>query len=76
MKRATLFVISLYQKLLSPDHGWMSPLFPYGYCRYYPTCSSYMKDAVRRYGAGKGVARGVLRLARCHPWHTGGIDEA
>lgn len=52
---------------------WVSPLLPPA-CRFYPTCSVYMSDAVARFGAMQGVWLGVRRLARCHPWHPGGFD--
>lgn len=51
----------------------ISPLLPSA-CRFYPTCSCYMHDAVRAHGAGRGVYLGVRRLLKCHPWHPGGID--
>ena len=47
-----------------------------GHCRYHPSCSQYMIDAVRKYGACRGGWRGVKRIARCHPFAKGGIDEA
>ena len=37
-------------------------------CRYYPTCSHYMDDALRRHGPVRGVLLGLARFARCHPW--------
>ena len=43
-------------------------------CRYHPTCSEYMREAVERYGARRGAWMGVKRLARCHPFHAGGVD--
>jgi len=51
----------------------VSPLLPSA-CRYYPTCSEYMRDAVEHYGAAKGIWMGLRRLARCHPFHAGGFD--
>jgi len=47
-----------------------------GQCRFHPSCSQYMIDAVRRYGPVRGLWRGVKRIGRCHPWSAGGIDEA
>jgi uncharacterized protein len=52
---------------------WISPLLPSA-CRFYPTCSEYMRMAVEKYGAARGVWLGVKRLARCHPFHAGGFD--
>jgi putative membrane protein insertion efficiency factor len=51
----------------------VSPLLPSA-CRFYPSCSDYMREAVERYGAAKGVWMGLCRLARCHPFHAGGFD--
>jgi len=51
----------------------LSPLLPSA-CRYRPTCSEYMVDAIGKYGAWKGVWLGMKRLGRCHPFHAGGYD--
>ncbi len=51
----------------------ISPLLPSA-CRYSPTCSEYMRDAVARYGAARGAWLGLKRLLRCHPFHEGGYD--
>jgi uncharacterized protein len=53
--------------------AWVSPLLPAA-CRFYPTCSDYMRQAVERYGAARGVWMGLRRLARCHPLQPGGFD--
>jgi putative membrane protein insertion efficiency factor len=52
---------------------WISPALPSA-CRFSPTCSEYMMDAIAKHGAVGGVARGVRRLLRCHPFHAGGYD--
>jgi putative membrane protein insertion efficiency factor len=51
----------------------VSPLLPPA-CRYTPTCSEYMAEAIRRHGAGKGFLMGLKRLARCNPFFKGGHD--
>ncbi|MEM9021485.1 MAG: membrane protein insertion efficiency factor YidD [Planctomycetota bacterium] len=51
-------------------------LFIGGQCRYQPTCSQYMLDAVAKHGPWKGGWRGVRRILRCHPWCEGGHDPA
>ena len=40
-------------------------------CRYYPTCSSYMIQAIQVHGAGKGSLMGISRILRCHPFVKG-----
>lgn len=52
---------------------WISPMLPSA-CRYEPTCSVYMLEAVERYGVTRGMWKGCLRLLRCHPFHEGGYD--
>ncbi|MGE5646349.1 MAG: membrane protein insertion efficiency factor YidD [Acidobacteriota bacterium] len=64
---------SLIIGLLRVYKKFISPLLPSA-CRYYPTCSEYMRDAVVRYGAARGVWLGLRRLLRCHPFHEGGFD--
>ena len=58
--------LGAYQVVISP---WLPPA-----CRYYPTCSEYMREAVEKHGAVRGVWMGLRRLARCHPFHAGGFD--
>lgn len=74
MKRAILYLIKIYQATLSPDHG---PLFGAGVfrCRFYPSCSQYLCDAIEKYGVSKGFGLGMLRLLRCHPFSLGGVDQ-
>ena len=43
-------------------------------CRFEPSCSQYMIDAVTKYGALKGFLMGVWRILRCNPFHEGGYD--
>jgi hypothetical protein len=60
-----------YQKLLSPLFAAMG-----SQCRFEPSCSQYMIDAVRAKGAVVGVALGLWRLFRCNPVNRGGYDPA
>lgn len=59
-------MVRLYQITLSP---WVGRS-----CRYYPTCSNYMIEAVHKYGFWRGMWRGLKRIARCHPFRAGGYD--
>ena len=43
-------------------------------CRFYPTCSEYMAEAIMKYGALKGLGLGIWRLLRCNPFCKGGYD--
>lgn len=64
--RAVLALIRFYQRFISPA-------FPPS-CRFTPSCSQYMYEAVQRYGVWHGLALGLRRLLRCHPFHPGGYD--
>ena len=59
-------MIRVYQVTLSPLLGQA--------CRFEPTCSRYMVESLRKYGPVKGLARGMRRVSRCHPWNPGGYD--
>jgi putative membrane protein insertion efficiency factor len=52
---------------------WVSPLLPPA-CRFTPTCSEYMAEAMAVWGFWRGLGLGLRRLGRCHPWHPGGFD--
>lgn len=52
---------------------FISPLKPPS-CRFYPTCSSYMIEAIQVHGPLKGFWLGIKRLGKCHPLHPGGVD--
>jgi hypothetical protein len=68
-------LIRAYQATLSPDHGPLKTLYPYGYCRFHPSCSEYGRVAVARHGVVRGSWLLVWRTIRCHPWSEGGVDE-
>jgi len=70
-----VLLIVLYQKTLSPDHGWFRHRFPHGFCPYYPTCSEYGKQVIQKRGVLIGIPLAVWRIIRCHPWTKGGVDQ-
>jgi hypothetical protein len=59
-------IVRFYQLAISP---WIG-----GRCRYQPTCSQYMIDAVNEWGPLKGGWMGLKRIGRCHPWGGHGFD--
>lgn len=69
-----LVLIRFYQKIFSPDHGIFSHLFPYGFCRFYPSCSEYAYRAFKEQGIIKGSLLTIWRILKCHPWNRGGWD--
>ncbi len=66
MRRLLIGLIDCYKLLLSPLLG--------NHCRFYPTCSSYARQAIEEHGALRGSWLALRRLGRCHPWHEGGVD--
>jgi putative membrane protein insertion efficiency factor len=74
MRKIILFLLHIYKKTLSPDHGIMKVFYPYGCCKWYPTCSEYAAVAIKEVGALHGSIAASKRLLRCHPWNKGGID--
>ena len=63
----------LMAAVLAGYHKILSPALPRA-CRFYPSCSVYTAEAIRRHGAVKGIVLGLRRLSRCHPWSDGGYD--
>ena len=75
MNKLLILAINLYQKTLSPDHGVLfSGRYPNGYCKYYPTCSEYAKQAITKHGSIKGVFLATKRIIKCNPLSHGGMD--
>jgi putative membrane protein insertion efficiency factor len=66
MKRILVFLITLYQRIVSP---FLPPS-----CRFYPTCSQYAREALEKHGVLKGIFLSIRRLLKCHPFHAGGYD--
>lgn len=64
--RPLILLVRAYQYLISPLLG--------SNCRYYPTCSAYMIEAIETHGVIRGVWLGTRRLCRCHPWGGSGLD--
>ncbi|HKL22485.1 MAG TPA: membrane protein insertion efficiency factor YidD [Tichowtungia sp.] len=65
MRRLLIGLIRGYQKV--------SCCFP-ARCRFYPTCSDYTIEALRRHGIVTGLCFSLRRIGRCHPWNPGGVD--
>ena len=73
-RRGILFLLRFYQKVFSPDHGLVSFYFPYGFCRFYPSCSEYGYQSITHRGFLRGGFRALYRILRCNPFSEGGID--
>lgn len=59
-------LIRFYQLAISP---WLGKN-----CRYTPTCSQYMLEALKTHGLARGLYWGLRRIGRCHPWGSSGYD--
>ena len=59
-------LIWIYQRTVSPMLG--------NACRFEPSCSRYTVECLRKYGLFRGLAKGLRRVSRCHPWDPGGYD--
>ena len=66
LSKLLIYLVRFYQKFISPLKG---PT-----CRFCPTCSQYSIEAIRKYGALKGIYLTIRRLLKCHPFHPGGYD--
>lgn len=66
-RNAMLAALHAYRATVSHVYGDV--------CRYYPSCSAYAVGAVQQHGVAKGAALAVARIARCHPWAPGGVDD-
>ena len=67
LKSIFIVVIQFYQKVISP----LKPPT----CRFYPTCSHYGIQSIKRFGALKGGYLTIKRIFKCNPLHPGGMDE-
>ncbi|MEZ6192725.1 MAG: membrane protein insertion efficiency factor YidD [Phycisphaerales bacterium] len=68
LSKTLIFLVLLYRVTLGRVMG--------GHCRFQPSCSQYMIDAVQKHGPVRGAWRGIKRIARCHPFGGSGYDPA
>jgi hypothetical protein len=66
VKMLPMGLIRIYQAVLRPI---LPPT-----CRFAPSCSEYMYQAIDKFGVARGAYLGLKRILRCHPWHPGGAD--
>lgn len=64
--KGVIAAVKVYKRMFSP-------LLPRS-CRYHPTCSEYMIEAVEKNGSILGLTQGVFRILRCNPFFPGGVD--
>ena len=65
MKKLLIKLIRWYQR---------APLSSHSACKFYPTCSEYMIEALEYHGLLKGLGLGIWRILRCNPFNKGGYD--
>jgi putative membrane protein insertion efficiency factor len=73
-KNIAIAMVMAYQATLSPDHSWLKARFPHGYCKFYPSCSEYSKQAFIAHGFVKGFYLSLKRIIKCHPWAESKVD--
>lgn len=73
MKKMALGAIKIYQKTISPDHGFFSSENK-KFCRFVPTCSEYTYQSIEKKGVLRGSFLGMWRILRCNPFSKGGYD--
>ena len=69
MKSIFIFLLKGYKKIISPIIGAFGI-----HCKFYPSFSEYMIQAIKKYGCIKGIYLGIKRLLKCHPFAKGGYD--
>jgi len=67
IKKAAVQILKGYKKYVSPHLG--------NNCRFYPTCSVYTLESIKKFGVLKGTFLGTKRIFKCHPFHPGGVDH-
>ena len=66
-RKIEVYIISFYQRHISTQTSKK--------CKFYPTCSEYVKQAVDKYGIIKGNILGIIRILKCNPFSKGGVDK-
>ena len=66
MKYMVIAILQFYRKYLS--------IMNLRCCRFYPSCSEYAIDAIRKHGVFSGSAKSMWRVLRCNPFSKGGYD--
>ena len=66
MKKIIIFAVKLYRATFS--------VFLPVQCRYFPTCSQYMIEAIEKRGVLRGMFLGIKRILKCNPLFPGGYD--
>lgn len=66
-RNVAVLILRGYRVAISPLYGDV--------CRYYPSCSHYALQAIQTHGLLRGIGLGSVRIARCHPWAAGGVDD-
>lgn len=67
MKLILITFVKTYRFFISPLIGEN--------CRFHPTCSAYMIEAIEKHGSFKGVFMGIKRVLKCHPYHKGDFED-
>ena len=73
LERAILGNTFIALELIRFYKKFIDPLKP-KWCRFYPSCSDYMSEAIQKKGLILGLWKGCMRLLKCHPFHPGGVD--
>jgi putative component of membrane protein insertase Oxa1/YidC/SpoIIIJ protein YidD len=67
-------LVVVYQKTLSPDHGLFKAKYPYGFCKFHPSCSEYARLTLLKDGL-VGVPKIINRVIKCNPFSKPAIDR-